>query len=391
MSEFSPIGSPTSSDEVETQGESTLQAKSPSFWANNPFPQSAPGANAVKGHIVDNGIPLSIFPISQNKLCLCVCGLPARGKTDISRRLVRYLSFFHALEVSTFDVAEYRRRRHRETETGTESETETETEDNASSTHSRLPLFSSSTYPSRESSYDSALSEMRSFFQSHPDGVAILDAICPTHEWRLKVKTAVQQMGVKLVFIEVQNNDTDFLATQVDLIATHSPDYSEAASTAEAAEDVRARMKSYEESYEKIGKSDHEVEKKWSFFTCDHSRKRFVTHNVTGHIPLKVINFIMNLRTTTHSFYLTRHGQSEYNVVGRIGGDSGLSDDHGMNYARKLADFVEKKVKKDESGRVVPARLFTSTMRRTIETAQFIRTETVSVKDEWDDSVEYEW
>ena len=33
----------------------------------------------------------------------------------------------------------------------------------------------------------------------------------------------------------------------------------------------------------------------------------------------------MNLRTTSHAFYLSRHGQSEYNDLGRIGGDSGLT------------------------------------------------------------------
>ena len=40
---------------------------------------------------------------------------------------------------------------------------------------------------------------------------------------------------------------------------------------------------------------------------------------------------------------LLSHGQSEYNAVERIGGDSGLTED-GLNYARKLAEFVEEKV-----------------------------------------------
>ena len=151
-------------------------------------------------------------------------------------------------------------------------------------------------------------------------------------------------------------------------------------------------------------------------------------HRVRGYLPLKVVHFIMNLRTTSHAFYLSRwvcrcfcrrliypaieqdfpcclvmllqhilsslssavytststaliegisastlifsdmkvpvalnnlnntvlslyfslpfyyrHGQSEYNAIGRIGGDSGLST-HGVNYARKLADFVEEHV-----------------------------------------------
>lgn len=37
---------------------------------------------------------------------------------------------------------------------------------------------------------------------------------------------------------------------------------------------------------------------------------------------------------------LTRHGQSEYNVVERIGGDSGLTQ-KGDEFAHALADWVE--------------------------------------------------
>ena len=66
-------------------------------------------------------------------------------------------------------------------------------------------------------------------------------------------------------------------------------------------------------------------------------------HRVRGYLPLKVVHFIMNLRTTAHAFYLSRHGQSEYNAIGRIGGDSGLSA-HGVNYAKKFAEFVEDHV-----------------------------------------------
>lgn len=158
----------------------------------------------MKGHTVDNGIPLSIFPISQNKLCLCVCGLPARGKTDISRRLARYLSFFHALQVKTFDVAEYRRKR---------------------SEGSRLPVYEEANLSHREACYDEAIADMAVFLSNHEDGVAILDAVSTTHQWRLKIKTEVQKMGVKLVFIEVQNNDPEFLDTQIKLVAARSPDY----------------------------------------------------------------------------------------------------------------------------------------------------------------------
>ena len=48
----------------------------------------------------------------------------------------------------------------------------------------------------------------------------------------------------------------------------------------------------------------------------------------------------MNLHTLTRPIYLSRHGESAYNQLGKIGGDSGLSD-LGEAYAVKLAEFVD--------------------------------------------------
>jgi 6-phosphofructo-2-kinase len=76
----------------------------------NPIPQAAPGAHAAVGHTIENSFPLSIFPITTDKFCIVFCGLPGRGKTHISRRLARYLSFFHAVPVELFNVSEYRRK-----------------------------------------------------------------------------------------------------------------------------------------------------------------------------------------------------------------------------------------------------------------------------------------
>ena len=58
-------------------------------------------------HTLDNSIPLSIFPVqAADKFCFCFCGLPGRGKTHISRRLAKYLTFFHSVPVEVFNAAE---------------------------------------------------------------------------------------------------------------------------------------------------------------------------------------------------------------------------------------------------------------------------------------------
>lgn len=77
------------------------------------------------------------------------------------------------------------------------------------------------------------------------------------------------------------------------------------------------------------------------------------------------------MHNTPHSIYLTRHGQSEYNRVGKIGGDSPLTD-AGNRYARKLAQFAEEHIAKNDKGERIKARLWTSSLQRTIQTARFI-------------------
>ena len=103
----------------------------------------------------------------------------------------------------------------------------------------------------------------------------------------------------------------------------------------------------------------------------------------------------MNLHTLPRKFYLTRHGQSEYNLLGKIGGDSGLSQ-NGVEYARRLAKYAEEVIgikSVDENGKhvkkPVPARLWTSTLRRTNETAQYIKHDTI--EETWDNGETYKW
>jgi 6-phosphofructo-2-kinase len=141
----------------------------------------------------------------------------------------------------------------------------------------------------------------------------------------------------------VATNDERLLSEHYHTVASCSPDYC-GVSSRTAEEDYRQRVEKYRAIFEPINEDlNHPVESRWSYFKCDHSSHHYVVHRVRGNIPLKIVQFIMNMRTTSHAFYLSRHGQSEYNAIGRIGGDSGLSQ-HGVNYAKELAMFVEEKV-----------------------------------------------
>ncbi|KAL5129027.1 6-phosphofructo-2-kinase/fructose-2,6-bisphosphatase [Glycine soja] len=83
---------------------------------------------------------------------------------------------------------------------------------------------------------------------------------------------------------------------------------------------------------------------------------------LTGEHPLQLRAFV-NTHLTPRPILLTRHGESQYNVRGRIGGDSALSE-AGELYKKKLAKFVEKRLKSERA-----ACIWTSTLQRTILTA----------------------
>ncbi|KAL6499868.1 hypothetical protein OROGR_027778 [Orobanche gracilis] len=72
---------------------------------------------------------------------------------------------------------------------------------------------------------------------------------------------------------------------------------------------------------------------------------------------------MVNTHLTPRPILLTRHGESRDNVRGRIGGDSVISDS-GELYAKKLANFVEKRLKNEKA-----ASIWTSTLQRTVLTA----------------------
>lgn len=86
------------------------------------------------------------------------------------------------------------------------------------------------------------------------------------------------------------------------------------------------------------------------------------------------------IHTEPHTIYLTRHGQSQYNRLGKIGGNSGVTE-FGLEYARRLAKFAKETICHEDGENDNKARLWTSSMRRTNETAQFIEHPEIDVDD----------
>lgn len=334
-----------------------------SWSVDNPMPHRLPEG--------ENATPLEVIgTTASDKLVIVMVGLPATGKTHIAKRICRFLSFFHDIPSQIFNVGDYRRQL-----CGAQLPAEFYDPTNEQGQAARTLAC------------DAALADLIDYMKQDGVRVAAFDATNSTPERRQHILQTLQQagLGAKRMFVESICDQEKLLEENIRKVKLSTPDYKHMDSQL-AMEDFRQRRTNYMKTYE------HVTEEEGHPFIQIINSKRFVVSNIRGYLPLKVVHFVMNLHTLPRTFYLTRHGQSEYNLLGKIGGDSGLTP-AGIEYAKRLAvfckDHIASRVVEGGSKETVPARLWTSTLRRTKETAQFI--EHNSIEHTWDNGDTAEW
>lgn len=140
-------------------------------------------------------------------------------------------------------------------------------------------------------------------------------------------------------------------------VKVHSPDY-QGMNNEEALNDFLQRIRHYETQYETM---DEEGESNFSFMKIVNTGEKILVHKHEGHIQSRIVYYLMNIHITPRTIYLTRHGETEFNQGGRIGGDSDLSP-RGVQYAKALSQYIKEQ-------NIPNLRVWTSWLKRTIQTA----------------------
>lgn len=140
----------------------------------------------------------------------------------------------------------------------------------------------------------------------------------------------------------------------------NGPDY-KGVDPEQAREDFARRIKNYETAYEPL---DVEYDKMLSFVQIFDIGQRFIVNKVKDHLQSRIIYYIMNTHLTPRSIYICRHGESEMNLTGQIGGNAPLSE-NGKKFALKLKEFIT-------SQNIPDLKVWTSNLNRTVETAEHI-------------------
>jgi len=79
--------------------------------------------------------------------------------------------------------------------------------------------------------------------------------------------------------------------------------------TRTAMADFRARIDNYARAYEPLS------EEAESFVKVIDTGRQVLVNRIFGYLPTRIVFYLMNLRINKSPIFLTRHGESEYNVV----------------------------------------------------------------------------
>jgi 6-phosphofructo-2-kinase/fructose-2,6-biphosphatase len=191
--------------------------------------------------------------------------------------------------------------------------------------------------------------------------VGVFDATNSTNA-RRNMLLKLAEGKCKVIFLETICNDRSVIDTNIRLKIQQSPDYADMQDYEVALEDFKARLLNYEKMYEPVTEGSYI---KMIDMVSDQGGQIQV-NSISGYLPGRIVFFLVNTHITPRPILLTRHGESQDNIRGRIGGDPPLSE-QGEKYALRLADFVHKRLKTEAA-----ASIWTSTLQRTLLTARHI-------------------
>ncbi|MDL2207588.1 6-phosphofructo-2-kinase/fructose-2,6-bisphosphatase [Desulfovibrio sp. OttesenSCG-928-M16] len=266
----------------------------------------------------------------MDKLCIIMVGLPARGKSTIAQRLYDGLSA-EGIKARIFNNGELRR----ELLGPQSSLPEFYHPDNAEGRSRREHLARVNAAAART-------------WLEEEGQVAILDATNAGLPRRDFLRSFLA--GQPILYVECVNDDPDLIAASV-LRKTRSPEFAHLDQN-EAVNSFMERIGYYERIYSP-------PRDEGCYVRVDTLRNRILEEVMPLRIPFYIRIRDVLVSDWVSNLYLARHGQSLFNVEGRIGGDASLTE-KGRAQARALAGHFQDMH--------IPY-VFTSLRRRAKETA----------------------
>jgi 6-phosphofructo-2-kinase/fructose-2,6-biphosphatase 4 len=301
----------------------------------------------------------------SGRIVIATVGLPARGKTHISVAVARYLRWL-GVKTHVFHLGDYRR--------ATVGPGKDVPDD----------YFFVNASPSSVLLRNKILKKCREdiiHFLDHEGGqVAIYDAVNPLGNGRKSLAKEFSKHKIETIFIESACDDQRIIEENVRSVKISSPDY-KGWNDEDAVKDYLARIAARIPHFESMGEKDlHWVK------IMNGGENVMVNQCKFGYLSQRIVFYLLNLHIKSRCTYFARAGST--NEEDSYKADASLNE-AGRQYAKKMTETLimhreeERKAIVARGGpnsSLKPLTVWTSTRRRTQETAYALATKGFSVK-----------
>ncbi|RYP06825.1 hypothetical protein DL764_002937 [Monosporascus ibericus] len=305
------------------------------------------------------------------KLVVIMVGLPARGKSYITKKIRRYLSW-QQHNTRIFNVGNRRRQTANapsapQQRRGTASDTVAQAADilrrdsqasRDASAQKEMPTLervesvdqsakffdphNAEAAKFRDQLALETLHELLDYLISGRGAVGILDATNSTIQRRQllfdTIKAREPRLGV--LFIESVCTNPNILEANMRLKLS-GPDYKDK-DPVQSLADFKERVKAYESAYEPLG--DYEEDHGMQYIKMIDVGKKLTHFGLEGFLSNGIAHYLSSFNLSPRQIWITRHGQSNDNLQGLIGGNSELTE-RGHYYSLNLYRFITQKRK----------------------------------------------
>ncbi|KAF9892184.1 hypothetical protein FE257_002590 [Aspergillus nanangensis] len=295
----------------------------------------------------------------SGRIVIITVGLPARGKTHTSVALARYLRWL-GVKTRIFHLGDYRR--------ATIPFGEDIPDDyffvNGSASASSVLLRQKIVKRCREDIYQ--------FLNDENGQIAIYDAVNPLASGRRSLANEFAKHDIETLFIESWCDDERIIEENVRRVKISSPDYV-GWSSEDAVKHYLARITS------RIPQFQTMEEKDLNYIKMMNAGERLIVNNRSfGYLSHRIVFYLLNLHIKDRHTYFVRAGVSL--EADSYKADASLSD-KGESYAQKMTECLVKHRESEKQAMIdrgetdyelKPLTVWTSTRRRTIETAKYL-------------------
>jgi broad specificity phosphatase PhoE/shikimate kinase len=297
----------TSDDEDYTK---VMSRKTSAIWG----PKSMAIPTSQTGPVVED----DIHRYSGRSLVLVTVGLPARGKSHVSRKLCRYLNWI-GMECRRFMAMSYGAR-HFEGKKGDVD----------------YYSWDSDVLEDWKVVFQEICKDVRAFVKKpEQSAIAILDMHACTEESRQFIYSELRQTldHDRIIFLEIVMDDS-LCEQMVRLKVLTSPEYKDM-DPKEGETLMNARIDDYKRHYQPVSDT-------YTYIRVVNN-KRHTLNKIKGYLPARIVNWVLNAKVgrVNHPIYFFPPPENEYTLQDRIGGNPSLTA-KGREEARAAFEYLNK-------------------------------------------------